>query len=299
MKETKPHSAEYFGEQRDFWWNQDFLQLMAARWDLSSKTNVLDVGCGIGHWHKLLSPFLAKDATITALDREQTWVEKAKETAPQSKQTFKFLQGDADKLPFADNTFDMVTCQTVLIHMKDPVKTIAEWIRVLKPGGLLAVAEPNNIAANAVRSSRDFEAPIPTLLEKISFMMTCERGKWNLGEGHNSIGDLLPGFFSQCGLHDVKVFISDKASPWIPPYNTAKEKAMIAHWMDWIQREMGPWSEEETQRYFIAGGGKPEDFKEQRGQWLKNFKAGMDEVKALRFHTAGGVLQYLISGQKN
>lgn len=221
MLEKKPHSAEYFSEQRNFCWNQDFLELMAIRWSLSLKSNILDVGCGIGHWHKLLSPFLNENATITALDRETEWVEKAKESAPQNLQTFKFIRGDANALPFADNTFDMVTCQTVLIHMKNPATTIAEWIRVLRPGGLLAVAEPNNIAANTVRSNHDFEAAITNLTEQISFMMICERGKWKLGEGHNSIGDLLPGYFSQHGLSDVRVFISDKASPWIPPYNTA------------------------------------------------------------------------------
>lgn len=34
MATDTPHSAEYFGEQRDFWWNHDFLQLMARRWNL-------------------------------------------------------------------------------------------------------------------------------------------------------------------------------------------------------------------------------------------------------------------------
>jgi hypothetical protein len=32
----KPHSADYFVESRNHWWNQDFLELMAKRWDLSN-----------------------------------------------------------------------------------------------------------------------------------------------------------------------------------------------------------------------------------------------------------------------
>jgi hypothetical protein len=43
-QERKPHSAEYFGESRDFWWNQDFLELMAKRLQLAQVESVLDVG---------------------------------------------------------------------------------------------------------------------------------------------------------------------------------------------------------------------------------------------------------------
>ena len=34
VSNDKPHSADYFGPQRDFWWNDDFLDLMARRWRL-------------------------------------------------------------------------------------------------------------------------------------------------------------------------------------------------------------------------------------------------------------------------
>ena len=44
------HSAEYFGESRDFWWNEDFLGLLLKRWDVACVRNVLDAGCGVGHW---------------------------------------------------------------------------------------------------------------------------------------------------------------------------------------------------------------------------------------------------------
>jgi cyclopropane fatty-acyl-phospholipid synthase-like methyltransferase len=52
------HSEAYFGDERDFWWNRDFLELMAKRWDLKSVSSALDVGCGVGHWGQLLSHFL-------------------------------------------------------------------------------------------------------------------------------------------------------------------------------------------------------------------------------------------------
>ena len=77
----KPHSAEYFGEQRDFWYNADFMALMAKRWRLSSALSILDAGCGIGHWGRVLAPFLSPDAVLLGVDREHEWVEKAAQTA--------------------------------------------------------------------------------------------------------------------------------------------------------------------------------------------------------------------------
>lgn len=52
------------------------------------------------------------------------------------------LRGDATRLPFADATFDCVVTSEVLEHIQDDVTAIAELVRVLKPGGSLAVTVP-------------------------------------------------------------------------------------------------------------------------------------------------------------
>ncbi len=298
MENSNLHSAEYFGEQRDYWWNRDFLELMAKRWDLRTKRSVLDVGCGMGHWHKLLSPFLAADAVITGIDQEPVWVEKARSLQPATSQEFRFVVGDANKLPFADNSFDFVTCQTVLIHMSDPKKILSEWLRVLKPGGLLGVAEPNNIAATMVRSSRDFNNSIDTIVAKARFQMICERGKWKLGEGHNSIGDLLPGYFAECGAEKIQVYVADKPSPLIPPYSLPDERAAIEQSRDWDARDFSPWSAQDTERYFLAGGGDISEFAELRELWLEEAKKDLAEIDRGKLHSAGGGLVYLVSGYK-
>ena len=44
------HSAEYFGDTRDFWWHDDQLAALARQWRLGEVNRVLDVGCGVGHW---------------------------------------------------------------------------------------------------------------------------------------------------------------------------------------------------------------------------------------------------------
>src|SRR5262245_1374279 len=118
FKEQAGHSAEHFGDTRDHWWNLDFLQLMAKRWSFEAVHNVLDVGCGVGHWGMLLAQVLPEDARVTGIDRDPIWVEKASARAKASGlgDRFAYRAAEAQRLPFPDNTFDLTTCQTVLIH---------------------------------------------------------------------------------------------------------------------------------------------------------------------------------------
>jgi hypothetical protein len=90
-------------------------------------------------------------------------------------------------------------------------------IRVTRPGGLVLAAEPNNLARALVRDTLTFRGPADLTLALARFQLVCERGKEALGEGNNSIGDLLPGLFQTGGLVDIRVFLNDKASPVLPP----------------------------------------------------------------------------------
>ena len=134
--DTQTHSADWFGEQRDYWWNRDFLDLMAVRWKLSEASSLADVGCGLGHWSQLLYPYLRSPAKLTGIDREARWVVEAElrfqrafpKTTPDH---YTFLQGDAGKLPLPDSSFDVVTCQTVLMHLKEPLEALRDYD---KPG---------------------------------------------------------------------------------------------------------------------------------------------------------------------
>jgi ubiquinone/menaquinone biosynthesis C-methylase UbiE len=101
---------------------------------------VLDVGTGTG---VIALPLAATGHNVTALDLTAEMMEKAKANARQRGLAIDFRIGDAEKLPFADNTFDVVINKWLLWTLPNPEKAISEWHRVLKPGGCLIIIDGN------------------------------------------------------------------------------------------------------------------------------------------------------------
>src|SRR3989344_1740157 len=73
---------------------------------------------------------------ITAIDAYQ----KAIKYAQKKYSHIKFIKGDAHKLSFQKNIYDLVVCYETIEHLKNPVKALSEIKRVLKPKGMAVVA---------------------------------------------------------------------------------------------------------------------------------------------------------------
>ena len=142
----RDHYADYIDEYRQGYWNPDFLQLMAGRWGWAEVQRALDVGCGAGHWGQALLPLLAPNAVMHGVDPDEQWLEQARQRASAQRHGGRcsYLSGRVESLPFDDDAFDLVTCQTLLIHLADVPGALAEMVRVTKPGGLVVAVEPNN-----------------------------------------------------------------------------------------------------------------------------------------------------------
>ena len=201
FKGRSEHSAECFGETRDHWWHRDFLRLMAKRWKLEAVRDVLDVGCGVGHWGVLLASVMSGDVRVTGVEREPSWVEQARARAATLGLAgrFSYRLGEAERLPFPDDSFDLDDLPDGADPPADPAAAIAEMRRVTRPGGLVAVAEPNNLAESLLLDSVSNQAGVDAIVDLVRFQLTCERGKVALGEGDNSLAIACPGCSSRRG----------------------------------------------------------------------------------------------------
>lgn len=99
--------------------------------------NILDVGCGIGGSSLYLAQKFNAKATGITLSPVQAAraIERAKEIGLSTKTAFRVA--DAQNMPFADNSFDLVWALESGEHMPDKVKFLQECYRVLQPGGTL------------------------------------------------------------------------------------------------------------------------------------------------------------------
>jgi SAM-dependent methyltransferase len=298
----RPHSAYFLqGAVRDFWWNLDHIEAWAARVGIDSVRSVLDVGAGVGHWGRLLSHVLAPDATVVGVDAEPRWVEEATARAQEAGlgQRFSYRLASAEALPFEDESFDLVTCQTLLIHVADPRHVIDEMVRVTKRGGLVVASEPNNRALTLMVTSVSADDSLDDRLDLVRFYVTCEEGKIALGHGNSSLGDLVPGYFNDAGLDYIQACQSDKVSLMVPPYAGADQQALKEAYLADAEDGGGwGWTKEEARRYYEAGGGAPAEFDAMWERRLDEARRLAAAIEAGAYHAAGGDVLYLVSGRK-
>jgi SAM-dependent methyltransferase len=100
----------------------------------------LDAACGTGRYARLLS---ARGHEVVGVDSSPEMLEAARGVAPEAE----FRLGSLEKLPAEDRAFELVVCALALTHVADLAPVMAEFARVLRPGGHLVVS---NMHADAI-----------------------------------------------------------------------------------------------------------------------------------------------------
>ena len=110
---------------------------LLAKAQISPGARVLDVGCGQGRTACRIAQETGCEAV--GVDIMPRMVEAAQATAKKMKvaDRVRFEAGDARRLPFEDNSFDVVLVESVTVFVEDVAKALAEYWRVAKPGGLV------------------------------------------------------------------------------------------------------------------------------------------------------------------
>lgn len=135
--------ARFKANQRELWAgfgaNEGFTTIPAGDLVAFAKVapgeRVLDVACGTG----VVAVTAARaGARASGLDLTPVLLERARENARIAEVDVDFTEGDAEALPYADNTFDVVLSQFGHMFAPRPELVTSEMLRVLKPGGRIA-----------------------------------------------------------------------------------------------------------------------------------------------------------------
>ena len=102
--------------------------------------HILEVGTGPGFFAILLCEL---GYNVTAIDLTPAMLAEAKQNAGKLIDTIRFMEMNAEALDFAYESFDVVVSRNLTWNLPHPEKAYSEWVRVLKPGGLLLNFDAN------------------------------------------------------------------------------------------------------------------------------------------------------------
>jgi SAM-dependent methyltransferase len=170
MTSATPEFAELKKALKSAWMAGDFGRIAKLnenrgqefidRLGLKPGMRVLDVACGTGNQSL---PAARTGADVTGLDLASNLLEQAKEAAQKEGLKIRFIEGDAEELPFEAGEFDVVLSMFGAMFAPRPERVAAEFLRVCKPGGLIAMANwtPGSFSGQMFKINGKYSPPPP------------------------------------------------------------------------------------------------------------------------------------------
>ena len=151
------------------WWSP-VTDLLVGRADLRPGLDVLDLASGTGEPALTLAPLVLPGGTVTATDLlPEMLAVAAEQAAQQGRANLRCAVADAGDLPFADASFDRVTCRFGVMFFPDVPRALREVYRVLRPGGRAVFTAWGPAAEQTITTTTSFvlarhlppEPPLP------------------------------------------------------------------------------------------------------------------------------------------
>jgi len=140
--EELPRRYDELGAALSFWQDPRWRRAMVGAVEASPGQRVLDVATGTGLVTEELVHRYSRQ--VVGLDQSAAMLSRAREKLardPGLAGQVELVEGEAERLPFADGEFDHLTFTYLLRYVDDPAATLAELARVVRPGGRLASLE--------------------------------------------------------------------------------------------------------------------------------------------------------------
>jgi ubiquinone/menaquinone biosynthesis C-methylase UbiE len=174
---------------------RDHSALLLDRVGVAEGWQAIDLGCGPSGILDLLAERVGPSGHVVGLDYETANVALAREfAAERGLANVEVIQGDAHRTGFPSASYDLVHARTLLINIPDPAAVVAEMVRLIRPGGWVAVLEPDG-GGSVCHPAH----PAWDRLTQIFFSAQEVDG------ADTFIGRRLPELFRQAGLVDIGV----------------------------------------------------------------------------------------------
>ena len=245
-------SADYLEQTRKGMWADSTEALVNL--DLANRTSILDVGCGTGELTRVVASEATADARVVGCDVDTSLLAVAREHTP-------VVASDACRLPFADDSFDLVVCQALLINLPDPAAALQEFARV--SSDLVAAIEPNN-AEVSVDSTVDREVELDARVRD-AYLDGVETDV--------ALGEQVEALFETAGIEPLSThrYIHEKRTE--PPYS---ETALTS-----ATRKASGAGLADSKRELQAGLADSEtSYDELRAAWREMGRAVIDQMQA-------------------
>lgn len=194
-------SPEYLRDTRRGLW-EDRRPLAAL--DLQNRERILDVGAGTGEFTRVLRE--ESPGRVVAVDADRDLLQTAARRSEGGGGDG--VVGDARRLPFQTDSFDLVVCQALLVNLPDPVAAIREFMRVSSE--LVAAVEPDNTEVTV-----ESTVPVESRLSGVA------REYYMAGlETDAGLGGKVPALFREAGMNGVNTARSVHKRSVEPPYST-------------------------------------------------------------------------------
>jgi SAM-dependent methyltransferase len=180
---VRKFSKAYLRRTREGMWDDSRDAL--ADLSLGDRSRVLDAGAGTGELARVLDE--ETPGEVICLDADPTLARVAREETG-----CRTVAGDATRLPFDDDAFDLAVCQALLVNLPDPAAAVDSFVRV--SSDLVAAVEPDN-ADVGVDSTVAAEAP----LERSAREAYIEGVATDV-----ALGDRVSTLFEAAGLRNVR-----------------------------------------------------------------------------------------------
>jgi ubiquinone/menaquinone biosynthesis C-methylase UbiE len=226
MAEKWDDQFDYLNATRSLYHNQDYWQFLVRDvWRIDGRPcSIVDFGCGFGWAGLFLMPMLAPGSDYTGIDLSEPLLKRGRALFTPLPYDARFVQGDANSTPFDDSQFDVAFAHTLLMHLPEPRKALAEMIRVTRDRGLVIACEANRNSINALIHVHETDEQDHVPLSMFQAMNAHIRRQ--TGVDYN-IGMKIPVLMHQAGLQDVQARISDAVRLLFPPLDTSEKQRVF------------------------------------------------------------------------